>query len=420
MCPASRYLRALIISHTAVSRDAGQARCLPLVERTDIQCRLLVPHRWKSYGVWQTPEPSADARLDVQVGKVVWPWTGPGQWYLHWYRDLARIFREFKPDVVHLWEEPWGLVTVHAAWLRNRWLPATRLIVETEQNINKNLPFPFEWFRAATLRNADFLVARSHEASAVARAKGYEGPAGVVGYGIDPKVFRPADREEARRAFGFSGFVIGYAGRLISEKGLNDLVDALASLPSHVNLAFVGTGPLRRDLERQARELGVSERIRFIAPQRPAELSRVMSGLDAFALVSRTTARWKEQFGRVIIEAQACGVPVIGSDSGAIPKVVGPGGIIVRERSPHEIAAAIQRLEGDANLRYQLGRAGSAQVAEKYTWQHVSDRLFQIYQSARRRPPAYHSAASRASASERKPLSAAGVPDSASAEVSDD
>jgi len=416
MQPPFCTLRVLVISHTAVSREAGQARCLPLLAHSDVKCRLVVPCRWKSYGVWQTPESAIHPKLDFQVGKVVWPWTGPGQWYLHWYRDLARIFREFRPDVVHLWEEPWGLVTAQAAWLRNRLLPDTRLIVETEQNINKNLPFPFEWFRSVTLRNADFLVARSHEAAAVARAKGYAGPTGVVGYGIDPNVFKPADRDEARRAFALSGFVIGYAGRLISEKGLNDLVDALVSLPSHVNLVFIGTGPLREDLERQAEALGVSARIRFIAPQRPADLSRVMSGLDAFALVSRTTARWKEQFGRVIIEAQACGVPVIGSDSGAIPNVVGPGGLIVRERSPEQIASTILRLEHDVNLRHQIGRAGSAQVAEKYTWQHVSDRLLQIYRSARRR----HSVASRVTANGREHLGVARAADSAGLEISDE
>jgi glycosyltransferase involved in cell wall biosynthesis len=393
---------------------------MPLLDHSDIECRLLVPHRWKSYGVWQTPEGSANPKLDVRVGKVVWPWTGPGQWYLHWYRDLARIFREFSPDVVHLWEEPWGLVTAQAAWLRNRWLPGTRLIVETEQNINKNLPFPFEWFRSVTSRNADFLVARSNEAAAVARAKGYAGPAAVVGYGIDPRLFKPTDRDQARRALDFTGFVVGYAGRLTSEKGLSDLVDALASLPSHVNLVFVGAGPLRQCLAQQAEALNVSARIRFMPPRSPADLSQVMSGLDAFALVSRTTSRWKEQFGRVIIEAQACGIPVIGSDSGAIPRVVGSGGIIVRECCPDDIASAVLRLEHDSNLRNELGRAGRAQVTKKYTWQHVSDRLLQIYRSVQRRAAADHSTALRRSSSGHENLSVVRVADSAGAEASDD
>jgi glycosyltransferase involved in cell wall biosynthesis len=420
MHPASRPLRVLVISHTSVSRDAGQARCIPLLDHADIQCRLLVPTRWKNNGIWQTPESSANPQLDVQVGKVVWPWTGPGQWYLHWYRDMARIFRDFSPDVVHLWEEPWGLVTAQAAWLRNRWLPGTRLIVETEQNIYKNLPVPFEWFRSVTLRNADFLVARSNEATAVARAKGYAGPAAVVGYGIDPHLFKPTDRDQARRALGFSGFVVGYAGRLTGEKGLSDLIDALARLPSHVNLVFVGAGPLRQSLAQQAEALSVGARIRFMSSRSPAELSQVMSGLDAFALVSRTTPRWKEQFGRVIIEAQACGVPVIGSDSGAIPRVVGPGGIIVRERRPDDIASAVLRLEGNPNLRNELGRAGRAQVAEKYTWQHVSNRLLQIYRSVRRRIAADHATASRLSANEREHLGLVRVMDSPGAEASDD
>jgi glycosyltransferase involved in cell wall biosynthesis len=377
-------LRVLIISHTAVSRDAGQARCLPLVDHLDVECRLLVPRRWKSNGVWQTPEPAVDSRLDVRVGNVIWPWTGPGQWYLHWYRDLARIFHEFAPDVIHLWEEPWGLVTVQAAWLRNRYLPATRLIVETEQNINKNLPFPFEKFRSITLSNADFLVTRSDEATAVVRAKGYAGPAAVVGYGVDPRIFKPADRSEVRKALGFEGFVVGYAGRLIEEKGLNDLIDALVLLPSHVNLVLVGAGPLRGELAQRANELNVSARVRFMPPQRPHDLARTMSALDVFALVSQTTDRWKEQFGRVIIEAQACGTPVIGSDSGAIPKVVRSGGIIVRERCPSDIASAVLTLDRSASLRESLSRAGRAQVAEQYTWSHVSDRLLNIYRSVQR------------------------------------
>jgi len=420
MQPTNRPLRVLVISHTAVSREAGQARCLPLLEQADVECRLLVPDRWKSYGVWQTPDSVADSRLDLQVGKVVWPWTGPGQWYLHWYRDLARTLRDFRPDVVHLWEEPWGLVTVQAARLRNRWLPSTRLIVETEQNIDKRLPLPFEWFRSVTLRNADFLVARSNEAIAVARAKGYAGPAAVVGYGIDPRVFKMADRNDVRRSLGFGGFVVGYAGRLTAEKGLSDLVDALVRLPHHVNLVFIGTGPQREELARQAEALGVGARIRFIPSQRPAELSRMMSGLDAFALVSRTTARWKEQFGRVIIEAQACGIPIIGSDSGAIPKVVGPGGLIVRERSPDQIASAVLRLEGDANLRNQLARAGRAQVAEKYTWRHISDRLLEIYRSVRRRSVAHRAVASLAGTSGAEHLGVSRVAESVRAEASDD
>jgi glycosyltransferase involved in cell wall biosynthesis len=377
-------LRVLVISHTAQSKAAGQARSLPLREHADIQCRVLVPDRWKAYGSWQTPE-RADPSLDVQVGKVMWPWTGPGQWYLHWYRDLGRVLREFRPDVIHLWEEPWGLVSVQAAWLRNRYLPQTRLISETEQNIDKTLPVPFEPFRTFTLRNADLLVGRTQEAIAVARAKGYEGAAAVISYGIDPEIFRPRDRGEACRALGVDGFILGYVGRLVPEKGLEELVQALALVPDEIHLVFVGSGPLRGSLENLARTLGVTARVHFLPPCAPQELALLMSGFDTLALVSRTTARWKEQFGRVIIEAQACGVPVIGSTSGAIPEVVGQGGVIVRERDPQDLARAIRRLAQDSNWRTALAEAGRNQVQAKYTWRHVSDALHDLYRSVRRR-----------------------------------
>lgn len=390
-------LRVLVVSHTAQSKAAGQARSLPLREHADVQCRVLVPDRWKAYGSWQTPE-RADPSLDVQVGKVMWPWTGPGQWYLHWYRDLGRVLREFRPDVIHLWEEPWGLVSVQAAWLRNRYLPQTRLISETEQNIDKTLPVPFEPFRTFTLRNADLLVGRTQEAIAVARAKGYEGAAAVISYGIDPEIFRPRDRGEARRALGVDGFILGYVGRLVPEKGLEELVQALALVPDEIHLVFVGSGPLRGSLESLARTLGVTTRVHFLPPRAPQELALLMSGFDTLALVSRTTARWKEQFGRVIIEAQACGVPVIGSTSGAIPEVVGQGGVIVQERDPQDLAQAIRRLAQDSDWRMALAEAGRKQVQVKYTWRHVSDALHDLYRSVRRRGSARDLRTSRADA----------------------
>jgi glycosyltransferase involved in cell wall biosynthesis len=386
-------LRLLVVSHTAQSRAAGQARCIPLLDQSDIDCRILVPDRWKNQNAWQQAEKAADPRLRVQAARVMWPWTGRCQWYLHWYPGLQRLLRDFRPDIIHLWEEPWGLVSAQAAWLRNRYLPGTRLISETEQNIDKRLPFPFETFRRFTLSNADLLIGRTREAIGVARAKGYAGPASVVSYGIDPNIFAVRNRTEARQSYGFSGFVVGYVGRLIAPKGVEDLVQALRLLPAHVNVVFVGAGPMQASLLDTAESLGVRARVRVLSDRSAAELSKVMNGFDALALLSRTTRRWKEQFGRVIIEAHACGLPVIGSNSGAIPEVVGAGGIIVPEANVEAIASAILRLEKDSDLRTMLGRAGRTQVEAKYTWSRVSDSLLTLYRSVRRRRSGYEDAA---------------------------
>src|SRR5205823_4123762 len=114
------------------------------------------------------------------------------------------------------------------------------------------------------------------------------------------------------------------------------------------------------------------------------ELPSVMNALDVLALPSWTTDRWKEQFGRVIIEAHACGTPVIGSSSGAIPEVVGQGGLIFPERDPATLASAITRLYGDAALCRELGEQGRKQVEQQFTWQRVAERMRHIYLTVNR------------------------------------
>jgi glycosyltransferase involved in cell wall biosynthesis len=109
------------------------------------------------------------------------------------------------------------------------------------------------------------------------------------------------------------------------------------------------------------------------------QLPEVMNALDVLALVSRTTATWKEQFGRVIIEAHACATPVIGSDSGAIPEVVSEGGLVIREGNPTDIAVAIRTLMNDPALCRKMGLAGRKQVEDSYTWQRVSEHMRDIY-----------------------------------------
>jgi glycosyltransferase involved in cell wall biosynthesis len=112
--------------------------------------------------------------------------------------------------------------------------------------------------------------------------------------------------------------VIGYLGRLVAQKGVLDLVEALALLPAHIRLRLIGDGALRPRIKARAAELGLRERVELVAWTNdvPAELRR----LDALALPSHTTPTWKEQFGRVLVEAMSCGVPVVGSSSGEIPR----------------------------------------------------------------------------------------------------
>jgi len=375
-------LRVLCISHSAASRTNGRLRYGPLLGRPDLQLDVVMPERWSERGQWLPPDLPWPEEPWVHVLPVRWPRAGPATWHLHHYRGLDRLIREIRPQVIHLWQEPWSLVAWQVMRLRNRLCPQARLVLEVDQNLLKRLPMPFEQIRRTVLHQTSFVLGRSDDALRVVRACGYNGPSARVGYGVDPAVFRPADRDAARAMLGFSHFTVGYAGRLIEEKGVGDLIEAVGQAAMPLTLAIIGEGPHREALLARAAALGLSDRLRLVPWGAPHEVARFMGGLDVLALLTRTTDRVREQFGRVIIEAQACGTPVIGSDCGAIGDVVGEGGWIVPERTPAVAAALLDRLARHPAEVQAARLAALRQVAERFSFATVADTLSAAWSSA--------------------------------------
>jgi glycosyltransferase involved in cell wall biosynthesis len=309
----------------------------------------------------------------------MWPWLGPAQNYLHWYPQLGDILRSFRPDIIDLWQEPWALVSAHACWLRNHILPNAKIVMESEQNISKHFPAPFRWLESYTIRNATCAVGRSSGAVNVLRNKGFNGRADIVGNAVDVELFHPMKREKCKSVLGLSGFTVGYVGRLVERKGLMDMIEALPMCPAEMTMLFAGAGEFRAALERRALELGRRAQVRFVPARSIEELPQVMNALDALILPSWTVPSWKEQFGRVIIEAQACETPVIGSDSGAIPEILGEGGLVFPERNPAALAVAISHLKANPAQTREMGRAGRLQVERNFTWRRVAEQMRDIY-----------------------------------------
>jgi glycosyltransferase involved in cell wall biosynthesis len=361
-------------------RTAGHPKLHALAGYSDIDLTVLVPDEMIMYGGRRIAEAAENPAFRYVIGKARWQYLGKQIYLMHYRSDLARLLREIQPDVLDIWEEPWSLTSAQAIWLARHISPQTRIVVETEQNIFKRLPPPFQQFQNYSLRHAHYLVGRSQEALEVAQQKGYRGPAEVVGNAVDPTLFRPLDRAVCRRELGLEGFVAGYVGRMVESKGLGDMVEALPLCPEEVRLLFVGDGPYRAVLERRAQQLSVSGRVRFLENRPREALPQLMNAIDVLTLVSHTTASWKEQFGRVIIEAHACRTPVIGSDSGAIPEVVGEGGLIVPERSPRALAEAFCTLQASPERCAELGERGYARALAHYTWEQVAGQMRQVYQ----------------------------------------
>jgi len=381
-------MKVLMISHSCQSRTEGQPKAVELA-RLGVDLRVIVPRRWRHYGQWrQTERPIENPGFKLLQMGVALPWTGPGQSYLHFYPGLARVLREWSPDIIDLWEEPWSAVSLQACFLRDRFCPGAALVSETEQNIEKTLPPPFESFRASVLKQADFVVGRSEEALAIVKRKGFDGPMRVVPNAVDADLFQPlspAARSEMRRELGWKDdqFIAGYIGRLVEEKGLADFVESLAHTPPFVRGVLVGDGPFEAPLRAQIARKGLESRVSLLPARSAKELAPLMGALDVLVLPSRTTPRWKEQFGRVLIEAGACAVPTIGSDSGAIPGVIGAAGRVFAEGDARALAQELGDLHAHPDAAHALGQNGWATVQSRYTWAKVAGAMLDIYRQLR-------------------------------------
>lgn len=299
------------------------------------------------------------------------------------YRGLSRLINELQPDLVHVLNEPWSVVVhqaVHAKarhvvthGCENLWDQGGRLEASARRHATRR-----------NLRRTNGFVSWNSAGVAWARRSGLPqtSPAIVLCAEL-PRLerFSHPDRLRAlgRAGWGFDQeFVVGYVGRLVPEKGLDWLLEAwrAARLSDQHRLAFIGQGPMEIAIRAAA---AADSRIRLMGPVPFDQVPTVMAALDALVLPSLTTRDWCEQYGRVITEAMASGLPVIGSDSGAIPEVVGGAGIIVSEGSTVELAAELRRVSLDQVLRRSLAVAGMARAQTTFSPALAAERLLDLW-----------------------------------------
>ncbi len=364
-----RPLRIVSVAHPAASSEAGRLRYRYLASRPNIDLHLVIPSVWKEFGRTMIAEHLGDEDFAVHLLPIRLAEAGPAKWYLHFYPGLRRLLRELDPDVIHLWEEPWSVVAMQAQLMRGR----AALALEVDQNILKRLPPPFELMRRFVLSRTDHILSRSPDATTVVRACGYAGPVTPIGYGADLATFTPdPQRTTTLRS---APLRLGYVGRLVEEKGLDEALDALAGAASPVTLSIMGQGPDEARLRGRIAALGLGERVDVRGWGSPSEVADFLRGLDALVLLTRTTKAVREQFGRVIIEAQACGIPVIGSTCGAIPDVIGDGGWIVPERDPNSLRGLLDTLAADRARLDAKARAARANVLARFSYDAVATAL---------------------------------------------
>lgn len=370
-------MHVLLISK-ALTAAAYHRKLELIAAEPGVQLTAVVPPFWREPGV-------GDYKLEVhqasQYRLHVLPLRLNGHFHLHTWRGLKRIIANERPDVIHIDEEAFNLATWQAVWLGQQ--IGARICFYNWANIARSYPPPFRQIERYVFRHAAHALAGNHEAASIIRDHGYGGPITIVPqFGVDEERFTPALQPAAAPR----PFVVGFFGRLMRSKGILDLLDAMALVPQDIHLQLIGQGELVDEVQQRISQPPLHGRI-SLRPLIPShEVPAAMRDLHAYVLPSRTTPNWKEQFGRVLIEAMASGVPVIGSDSGEIPHVIGDAGLVFAEGDVPALARAIQQLYADETTRRTLISAGRRRVLEHYTQRSVAAQHVAVYQQMIKRP----------------------------------
>lgn len=295
-------------------------------------------------------------------------------------RSLRRLFAE-PWDLIHCWEEPYIVAGGQIA----RWAGRRRLVYYTFQNISKRYWPPFNWIEQSSLaRSAGWLAAGHTVEAALADRCGYAAkPHRVIPLGVDVDAFRPDPTAGAqiRRSLGWTepgAPVIGYLGRFIAAKGLPMLMAALDSIRTPWRALFVGGGPMEAELRLWAGRFA-DGRVQLVTGVPHDAVPQYLNAMDALVAPSQTTPKWKEQLGRMLIEAMACGVAVIGSDSGEIPHVIGTSGLVVAEADPAAWTRAIGDLSESPVRRAQLAAAGLDRARTEFAWPVIARKHLEFF-----------------------------------------
>jgi len=338
----------------------------------------IVPRQWTDgFRTYQLEVKQAKEYRIIPVNTI-------GQHDIHrfCYLPLDAHLREIQPDIIHIEEEPDSLAALQVALSRRLLVPKAHLILFTWQNILRKRGIIPEMVARITLRSADYLIAGNSEAVKVLRQQGYEAPIQVIPQlGVATDIYQPKRNEELRATLGLNSFVVGFVGRLVPEKGPHILLKAAARMSADVQVLLIGSGPMEERLRLQAQEEDMAERLTIIASIPHADVPKYLGIVDVIVLPSRTTPVWKEQFGHVLIEAMACGVPVIGSSSGAIPEVIGDAGLIFPEEDVAALCECIEKVKANPDLVVRLSNAGRRRVQECYTHQAIAEKTLQVYRT---------------------------------------
>ncbi|MGC1245123.1 MAG: hormogonium polysaccharide biosynthesis glycosyltransferase HpsO [Spirulinaceae cyanobacterium] len=386
-------MKILVASHSyIVDLNCEKLRKLAHLQ-PNVEVTVVVPKRWKPGGVqnkiietkyWQ------DGNFRVVP---VANFSENNQALLTFGIDIVKLLREFKPDIIQVEQGAKALGYAQLITLNKLLGLKAKNCFFTWWNLPYQAKFPISVLESYNLNNTDGLISGNQDGVDILREHGYQGAVKVMPQlGVDESLFKPQAQPELAAKLGIESeeFVIGFVGRFVQEKGILTLIKALSKLKEKSwKLLLLGRGELKETLQEKAAIAGIKERLIMVESVPHDAVPYYINLMNTLVLPSETTyefktltaAGWKEQFGHVLIEAMACRVPVVGSDSGEIPHVIGEVGLVFPEGNAEALSKALLSLIEDSTLTKKLANKGYEKAMKQYTNQALAKQQLQFYQN---------------------------------------
>lgn len=280
--------------------------------------------------------------------------------------------RSGKPTVITMWE--------NIPFLGDYAKPQSDITVILRKNAAR--------FKNHVKKHADHFVPASERAANALKLEGVpEEKISIIPAGVDREKFKPMEKDHEimeNMRISKAATTILFAGRLVWEKGILDVLYAMANLLKErrdIYLLIIGAGPLKDSVERLVGKLRINDNCRFLGPIGYDQMPKYHNLADIFCLPSIPIANWQEQFGYVFVEAMACEKPVVSTLSGSIPEVVANGktGLLVQPADSLSLAEALNTLITDERKRKQMGSEGRNRFLEKFEAEKVAGQLAEVY-----------------------------------------
>ncbi|HYW20235.1 MAG TPA: hormogonium polysaccharide biosynthesis glycosyltransferase HpsO [Nodularia sp. (in: cyanobacteria)] len=386
-------MKILVASHSyIVDLNCEKLRALAQL-KPGIEVTVVVPKTWKPGGVQNkviTTEYKNEGNFRIVP---ISNFSQNHQGLLTFGTDLISLLREFRPHIIQVEQGSRGLAYTQMIFLNQLLGLKAKNTFFTWWNLPYKLKFPVTLLEKYNLNNSHGIISGNQDGAEVLRERGYQGKIQVMPQlGVDERLFTPQKQPELASKLGITSddFVVGFVGRFVPEKGLLTLLQALLTIKDKPwKLLLLGRGELQAELIKITTENNLKERVIFIESVPHDQVANYINLMNTLVLPSETTYKfktltavgWKEQFGHVLIEAMACKIPVIGSDSGEIPHVISDAGLIFTEGDIKALANCLVQLIERPDFAQSMAKKGYEKVMNKYTNQALAHQQFRFYQA---------------------------------------